>query len=248
MPLPLTEAREIVRRNSDLHNPVDAPTNYYALYHPVAKSALYVKTDEARFMSGFVGTFQTGVDLFRPLVTMRTNTPEVAADLMAEALTVGRPYLLFANVNQLPLIGGSMEVANERLYSIFALDVARFKPVMNVLVTHNKAPDGSPRTKIESNGLRATAGVNWQSPEFAELWVEADAEVRQRGWGTSVAAACIEAILRTNRRPLYLVEMSNEASVRLARNLGFVDTGARQAYADVVYRGHPAGQSAQTAR
>jgi len=243
MPLSLTEGRDLLRRHAEPNDPVDAPTNYYALYHPANKSALYVQTDEAHFITGFVGTFQTGIDLFRPLVTIRADTPETAADLMADALTVGRPYLLFANVNQLPLVGGSLEIANERLFSIFALDVARFKPVMNVLVTHNKAPDGSPRTKIESNGLRATAGVNWQSPEFAELWVEADAEVRQRGWGTSVAAACIEVILRGNRRPLYLVEMSNEGSVRLARNLGFIDTGARQAYADVIYRGHPGRQS-----
>jgi predicted GNAT family acetyltransferase len=85
------------------------------------------------------------------------------------------------------------------------------------------------------------AGVNWQSPAFAELYVHTDATVRQRGWGESVASVVTQAVLASGRTPLYLVESDNDPSRALAQKLGYVDTGARQVYADVVYLGHPVG-------
>jgi predicted GNAT family acetyltransferase len=110
------------------------------------------------------------------------------------------------------------------------------------MVVNKTAPDGTPRAEIHSGGLQAVAGVNWQSPGFAELYVHTEAEARQRGWGRSVAAACIERILGSGRIPLYLVEPGNEASVSLAQSLGFYSTGARQVFADAVYSGHPGTQ------
>ena len=233
------ELRPQIEHLLDTSNPADAPTAYYALYHDANRSALFVRTDGDRQAVGFVGRFQTGVDLFRPMVVMRCWQPEIAADLLDEALVRGRPYLLFSNLNQLPMVGGSLQIDNQRILAIYALDPARFQPVINVLVVNKNAPDGTPRAEIHSGGLQAAAGVNWQSPGFAELYVHTEAEARQRGWGRSVAAACTERILASGRIPIYLVEASNQASIALASSLGYYDTGARQVFADVVYTGHP---------
>ena len=232
----LREQRASITAMFDLHSAADSPTAYYALYHDPVRSVLAVRPGE-----GFVGRFQTGIDLFRPLVSMRCWRPEPAANLLAEALTPGRPYLFFANLSQLALIGGSLTLTHERVLSIYALDPARFKPQINVLIMYKTAPDGTPRCEIVSGkgSVQAVAGVNWQSPGFAELFVQTEPEVRQRGWGRSVAAACTEKILQSGRIPIYLVEPDNEASIRLATGLGYVDTGARQILADAVYQGHP---------
>jgi hypothetical protein len=235
----VNEQRTHIAPLFDINSAADAPTAYYALYHPMNRSTLFVQYNGDNRAVGFVGRFQTGIDLFRPLIVMRCWQPEVAADLMAEALVVGRPYLLFSNLNQIPMVGGSLEITNQRILAIYALDPARFSPITNVLVINKNAPDGSPRAEIHSGGLQAAAGVNWQSPGFAEVYVHTEPEARQRGWGRSVAAACTERILASGRIPIYLVESGNESSVTLAQGLGYYDTGARQVFADVVYQGHP---------
>jgi hypothetical protein len=137
------------------------------------------------------------------------------------------------------MVGGSLLINKDRILSLYALDPGRFVPVINVLVMNKTAPDGTPRAEIHSGGLQAAAGVNWQSPGFAEIFVHTEAEARQRGWGRSVAAACTERVLASGRLPIYLVEKNNEPSIRMAEGLGYVDTGARQVMADAVYLGHP---------
>jgi ribosomal protein S18 acetylase RimI-like enzyme len=179
------------------------------------------------------------LDLFRPVVVLRCWRAEVAADLLAEALTVGRPYIFFSNLNQLSLSGGSLQIENQRIMSIYVLDPGRFKREVNILVRLKNAPDGTPRAEIENAGVRAVAGVNWQSPGFAEVYVHVDPDARQKGWGRSVVLAVTERVLAGGRLPLYLVEPSNEASVKLAESVGYGDTGARQVLADAVYLGHP---------
>lgn len=235
----LREQRSLASTLLDASNPVDAPTAYYALYHDQARSALFVRGERPN-VRGFVGRFQTGMDLFRPLVTLRCQDATTAADLLAEALVVERPYILFCLMNQYILVGGSLDISNERILSIYTLDRAHFKAEINVLVTLGKTPQGAPRARIESNQQRAVAGVNWQSPGFAEVYVDVDPQVRQKGWGRSVLVACCEQVLAGGRQPIYLVEPSNAASVRLAESAGFVDTGARQVVADAIYKGHPA--------
>src|SRR5450432_4106994 len=239
MALSVVDQRTLIAPLLDLFSAADAPTAYYALYHDAKRSALYSLSDENSRAVGFVGRFQTGIDLFRPVIVMRCQEPEVAADLLAEACSIGRPYLMFSSLDQLPLVGGSLQVSNQRILAIYALDPASFTSVINVLVVNKTAPDGTRRAEIHSGDLQAIAGLNWQSPRFAEMYVYTDPEVRQRGWGRSVAAACTEQILATGRTPIYLVEADNEASVTLAESLGYYDTGARQVFADTVYLGHP---------
>jgi RimJ/RimL family protein N-acetyltransferase len=239
-PMSIHEQRTLVRRLLDDSSAADAPTAYYALFHDPTRSTLSIKQDESGQVLGFAGRFQTGIDLFRPLVTLRCQDAEIAADLLAQALIPEHPYILFTSLNQYPLVGGSFEIDNHRVLHIYRLDVRRFQPVINVLVKRNTAYDGTPRGVIESSGLRAVAGVNWQSPAFAELFAHTDAAARQRGWGESVVSAVTQAVLEGGRIPLYLVESDNEPSRALAERLGYADTGARQVYADAVYLGHPA--------
>ncbi len=236
------EQRTLVRRLLDDSSAADAPTAYYALFHDPARSTLFTAQDSAGQVVGFAGRFQTGIDLFRPLVTLICQGAEIAADLLAQALAPEHPYILFTGLSQYPLVGGNFEIDNHRILHIYRLDVRRFQPVINVLVRKEKTPGGTPRGVIESNGLRAVAGVNWQSPAFAELYVHTDPAVRQRGWGESVVSAVTQAVLAGGRIPLYLVESDNEPSRALAEKLGYVDTGARQVYADVVYLGHPGSE------
>lgn len=234
------DQRRLVRQLLDDASPSDAPTAYYALFHPAGRSTLVTRADDQGCALGFAGRFQTGLDLFRPLVTLGSRSAEVAADLLAELLQPGRPYILFADATQLPLVGGSVRILHEQILRVYRLDLARFRPEINVLVQCAQGPDGQPRCRIESGGLQAVAGLNWQSPAFAEVYVQTDPDARQRGWGRSVVAAISELVVRGGRVPIYLVEHDNEASQRLAEGLGYVDTGARQVYADVVYEGHPA--------
>ncbi len=233
------EQRKHIRRLFDPDRAADAPTAYYALFHNPNKSVLTVQQDPHARAIGFAGEFRTGIDLFRPLVTLRAPSPEVAADLLERVLTVNRAYILFASADQIAYTGGSLHVENERRLNILELDRALFEPEINVMVKQRTGPDGLPSFIIESNGYKAVAGINWQSPSFAEIFVHTDAAVRQKGWGLSVTIALTQHILATGRTPLYLVEPDNDPSLRLAEKIGYIDTGAQQALADVVYLGHP---------
>ncbi|GAB4572641.1 MAG: hypothetical protein Kow0077_12600 [Anaerolineae bacterium] len=239
----IREQRQIISRYLlDDSNIVDAPTAYYALYHDPQRSELRLKLRPSGRPDGFAGRFQTGYDLFRPLVTMRARHPEAAADLLADLLVPGRPYLFFATVNQLPLLGGSFQIETQRELLIYHLDSRLFHPRPNVMVVEHPVPGGPPRFEIHSGGLVAVSGINWQSPGFAELYVYTEAAARQRGWGRSVLMACTEYVLRSGRLPLYLVEAENAASRALAEDVGYVDTGGRQVLAEGIYLGHPARQ------
>lgn len=241
----IREQRRLIRNLLDDSSVTNAPTAYYALYHDAARSALVARASEDGRPLGFVGRFQTGHDLFRPLVTMVCRNPDLAADLMSEILTPGRPYIFFANLNQLPVLGQNFQIENQKMLHIFYLDQKRFQPSVNVLVIEKEAANGSPRYEIHSGGRQAVSGVNWISPGFAEIYVHTEPLARKRGWGRSVASACTEHILHDARQPLYLVEKGNEDSLALAQLLGYVDSGARQLYADVVYLGHPAQQNVE---
>ena len=234
------EARKQIRRLMDDSDPADAPTAYYSLFHPPDRSTLLVHQDEGGKTTGFVGRFQTGVDLFRPLVTLKCPNPEATADLLGKALVVGRPYILFAGLNQLSMVGGLMEIENQRILRIYTIDPRYFNPQVNVMVASKRSHDGSPRCEIVAEGKAiAVAGLNWKSPAFAEIFVQVDSSARERGWGSSVVSCITEELLKNGIRPVYLVENGNEASLNLVEGLGYYDTGSRQVYADTVYTGDP---------
>jgi predicted GNAT family acetyltransferase len=122
-----------------------------------------------------------------------------------------------------------VKVARSSLLHVYRLQPARFEPLINVLVQRVTSADGTPRFQIESQGqVVAMSGTNWRSPTFAEVFVFVHPKGRGRGWGKSVVSACTAALLEERIRPLYMVEEANEASIRIAEGMGYVDTGRRQ--------------------
>ncbi len=233
----LSEHRRYARQLLDDTSPKDAPTAYYMLFHDPNRSTLYTFFDEHGRTEGAVGVFQTGQDLFRPLVTMVCRNVQIAQRLLHKALIVGRPYIFFANINQLPLVSEDLQLTEQRILQIYNLDSRRFQPQINVMVERKTSANGSPRCEINLGSYQAVAGVNWQSPGFAEVYVYTDPEVRGRGWGRHVLVALTDEILRSGRQPIYLVEAENHASRQLAESVGYIDTGYRQVYADAVFVG-----------
>jgi hypothetical protein len=178
---------------------------------------------------GFITVSQTGMDLFRPLVTLRAPNDAAVAELLDAALAPNRPYHIIVPVTLASVVREHLEITKASLSCIYRLVPSRFQPIVNVLVQHVTSADGSPRFQIESQGqLVAMSGTNWRSPSFAEVFVYVHPKGRGRGWGKSVVSACTSVLLEERLRPLYMVEEDNRASIRIAEALGYVDTEHRE--------------------
>ena len=71
----IQDKRRAIRHLLREDDPADAMAAYYALYHPDDKTTLVVPpTTEGQRANGYVALSRTGIDLFRPLVTMRLPT------------------------------------------------------------------------------------------------------------------------------------------------------------------------------
>jgi L-amino acid N-acyltransferase YncA len=184
-------------------------------------------------VDGFIAVCQTGVDLFRPLVTLRAPDERTAADLLSTALAANRPYQVLVPITLASAVRSRLQTSRSALLQIYRLDPASFQPVINVLVQRVTSADGAPRFQIESQGeVVAMSGTNWRSPSFAEIFVYVHPKGRGRGWGRSVVSACTAALLEDGLRPLYLVEEGNAASIQIAEGLGYVDSGSRHYVAE----------------
>ena len=225
----LNEKRRAIRPLLSPSDPADALTSYYALWHDPRRTQLTLHHDDHRRVDGFITISQTGVDLFRPLVTLRAPDDTAAAELLRTALTPDRPCYFIVPVTLAAVVRSQLDVSRSSLNRIYLLDPARFQPVINVLVQSAGAADGAPRFQIESQGeIMAMSGTNWRSPAFAEVFVDTHPQGRGRGWGRSVVAACTAALLDERLRPLYIVDEGNEASIRTAEAVGYVDSGLRE--------------------
>jgi len=223
------ELRERVQPLLNLSAPADALVAYYALYHSPTRSALYVHLNRHALPDGFVAVCQTGQRLFQPVVALRTVDAAAAVALLRRALVPGRPYYLVTTPDLRDAAGEVLQIARPELNHIYELDLAQFEPVINVLVMAEGSATSAPRFVIRSQGeIAAEAGINWQSPHFAEMYVATQPAAQGRGWGRSVAAACTQWVIQSGRRPLYVVEAGNARSIALAEALGYRDTGARE--------------------
>ncbi len=90
----LNEKRRAIRPLLSPTDPADALTSYYALWHDPRRTQLTLHHDDRHRVDGFVTISQTGVDLFRPLVTLRAPDDTAAARAAAHSLDA-RPALLF---------------------------------------------------------------------------------------------------------------------------------------------------------
>lgn len=230
----LESRRRAIRPLLDEIKPVDALASYYAFYHPERKTSLILYPPAANVAQGYIALSRTGMDLFRPLLTMRLPLDDqiAAAELVQTALPENAPAILIAPEDHAPLLKAFFDVQSEEKLHILVLDRGRYQPVINVLVTDEKTPDGHPRFVIRArqneNRVVASASINWQTPIFAEISVFTESDQRRQGWGRSVTAALCQYILDGGRTPLYVVGENNHPSRKLAESSGFVDLGIRQ--------------------
>jgi ribosomal protein S18 acetylase RimI-like enzyme len=231
----LASQRALIGTLLDSNSPADAFTAYYALHHDPKRTAIFLHHNSHQHVDGFLVRAQTGLDLFRPVVVMRAQSPEASVELFRSGLTHHRPYYLVAPIAIQPYITGSLTVSDAEILRVFMLDVTRFEPQVNVMVVANPTADGNPRYEVSQNGIvYAAAGLNWQSPRFAEIYVYTEPAARGRGWGKAVVMALANDLLKRGLRPLYVVNEHNTASISLATSAGFIDTNAREFSGQVV--------------
>ena len=213
----------------------DGMTAYYAFYHPADKTTVVPSQNRAGVVDGFVTVSRTGIDLFRPLLTMRLPLADLERSraLLWQVLPAGQEAFTAVPESHLPLLRAVCEIQSEEPLLVYALPRQWLNPHINVLVVREDEEDGSPCFVIKQlvEGQRtavAVASLNWLSPYFGELAVRTRPEYRQRGFGRSVVAALADYLLAHSRTPLYVVNAHNAPSIHLAQSLGFVDTGVRE--------------------
>ncbi len=228
----LAEKRRAIRRLLDDFSPADAIASYYAFHHPDNKTQLLTYPADSARANGYIALSRTGIDLFRPLVTLRLPPADMDAgvDLIYQALMPGTAVFLIAPPSYLPLLHAVFDTQTEEELHIFTLDRTRFEPVINVLVTQTTGPNNLPRfiirqTNSPDREIVASASLNWQSPRFAEIAVTVSPQRQRQGWGRSVVAAMVDYLLKNGRNPLYLTAPHNTASIKLAQSVGFKYSG-----------------------
>ncbi|HSM56137.1 MAG TPA: GNAT family N-acetyltransferase [Candidatus Sulfomarinibacteraceae bacterium] len=243
----LRRRRKAIRQLLDERKAEDAMAAYYAFYHPDERTSLYLYPDQAEKPRGYLAASRTGIDLFRPLLTLRLpdDDPQGAADLIYDALEPGASVFIHSAAEDGPLLSALFDVHSEQRLLLYRLDRSRFEPIVNVLVMRSDTPDGKPRfiirpTHAESGGeIGASASLNWQTRYFAEVTVYTNPQYRQRGWGRSVVAALADELLHNGQLPLYEVSEQNEASINLAESVGFVHSGVHTLLLEATLRERP---------
>ncbi len=240
----LTQQRRAIYHLLDETNPADGMAAYFAFYHPDNRTILRPFPYTAIRAKGYVALSRTGMDLFRPFVTLRLpiRNMQTSTDVIYEAIDVGMAVILNSPARYAPLLHALFEIQSEEQLSLFVLRPSNFQPVINVLVTQDKAPNGMPRFSIrdrENDVIGASATLNWQSPSLAEIGVTTHPGYRRRGWGRSVVSSMVNYLLENGRTPLYVVAQNNEASTQLAERVGFTDSGVREIMIQAVLNPRP---------
>jgi RimJ/RimL family protein N-acetyltransferase len=228
-----TERRPVIGHLLDERQPADTTAVYFAYYHGEERTWLVTSPPEAERAEGYILLAQTGMDLFRPFLTLRLPPDmEQATKLIYDALRPETTVILNTPDEYMPLIRACFAIESEEQLQMMVLDPTHFEPVVNVLVTQEVGIGGRPRFVIrhraDDNQVLAVASVNWQTPHFADVSVNTQANARQQGYGRSVLAALVNYLLEEGIQPIYNVRTDNAASIRLARGLGFFNRGRRE--------------------
>lgn len=229
----LTQQRRAIFHLLDEKNLADGMAAYFAFYHPDNRTVLRPYPYTAARAKGYVALSRTGMDLFRPFVTLRLpiHDMQTSTDVIYEAIDVRTAVILNAPSRYAPLLHALFDIQTEEHLSLYQLRPSSFQPIINVLVTQDQAPNGLPRFLIrdrDNDVIGASATLNWQSPSYAEIGVTTNPGYRRRGWGRSVVSAMANYLLENGRTPLYVVAQNNEASIQLAESVGFTDSGVRE--------------------
>lgn len=242
----LAAERSAIRHLLDEHSPADAAASYYAFYHPDGQTQLLPYPAGAVRAQGYVALSRTGLDLFRPLLTLRLPIQDMAVstEVIYQELVPGTAVILLTPAAYLPLLRALFDIHSEEHLDVLVLDRSRFEPIINVLVSSSTGPNGLPRFVIRNTNspeqeVVASSGINWQTPHFAEISVNTAVSQQRQGWGKSVAAAMVQYLLSNGRAPLYMVAQQNRASQELARSIGFTGSGASKVMLQAVLKPRP---------
>jgi uridine phosphorylase len=181
-----TERRPVIGHLLDERQPADTAAVYFAYYHGEERTWLVTSPPEAERAEGYILLAQTGMDLFRPFLTLRLPPDmEQATKLIYDALRPETAVILNTPDQYMPLIRACFAIESEEQLQMMVLDPAHFEPVVNVLVTQEIGIGGRPRFVIrhraEDNQVLAVASVNWQTPHFADVSVNTQANAQRQG-------------------------------------------------------------------
>ncbi|MEM7335471.1 MAG: GNAT family N-acetyltransferase [Chloroflexota bacterium] len=244
----LFEKRQAIRHLLDEQMIVDGLATFFAFHYDESKTTIVTMPEATVSADGYVAFSRTGMDLFRPFVTMRLpmHNHELAAQLVYSAIPEGTAVIMNIPTHHFPLIQAFFDIQTEERLKLYVLSEERPEPIINVLVTEDKHPNGYPRFLIRANDdpsrpVGAAAGLNWLGPKFAEIAVNTNPSYRRRGWGKSVVSSMVQYVLRNGREPIYAVSDQNSASIQLAESVGFVDSGVQQYLLQATLRPNPLG-------
>jgi hypothetical protein len=243
----LADQRQAIRPLLNEQDPADAAEIFYAFHHPKEKINLFTYPKGSASSTGYICSGMTGIDLFRPLVTLRlplvSTGRKIDFDeglkLIYSALPIGAEIIISAPSNYYALLSAIIDIHREETLPLLVLDKSLNKPMINVLVTRAESHDSLPRyiirrTDKTSGGklgdIVASAGVNWQTPRFTDIYVHTNNKFRRMGMGKSVVTYLVKDILDSGRTPLYSVATENNPSYELARSVGFVDSGMTEKF------------------
>jgi len=220
--------RAAITKLLDLTDPHDALTAYYALYCPSEQATVHLMWERDEPIS-FLVICQTAVELFTPLVVLRSCSAGVTEKLLRKYLSPGREYFFALgewDVEPLRMACRTWEEEHELIYT---LDPAEFVPHRHPSLRRTDREDGRLRFEIVLGGeVVSQASTNWESPYFAEIGVVTEEAYRGQGLGKAVVSACTEALLERGIAPLYMTDEDNLASRRLCEALGYRFPGHRE--------------------
>jgi RimJ/RimL family protein N-acetyltransferase len=220
--------REAILSLLDPKDPEDALTLYYALYYPSERVTLHVAREQDEPV-GFLTICQAAVELWTPLVVLRTESADVTYKLLHESLRPGREYFFAIAEWDVPPLERACRIWEDDHERIYTLNPDDFVPHHHPALRRNDREDGRIRFEIVLGGrVVSRAGTNWESPYFGEIGVVTDEPYRGQGLAKAVVSACTEALFERGIAPLYMASEDNLASRHVCETLGYCFHGQRE--------------------
>jgi len=195
-------------------DPADADADYYARHH--AGSVVHVARD-----GDAAGAIVHAAGFLGPVAVLRADHARVLPLLLAHAPRGSRYVKTTA-----ALADGL--VAAVRVESPVRMRVAWLPhgaPPPPVLVPAEIVVGNSEASVLVDQVRASRCRVIWRSTRFAEVAIETEPAFRRRGFGRAAVAAMSSLLLREGVAPIYVTDVRNVASLRLAAGLGFVACG-----------------------
>jgi len=204
-------------------DPADADADYYARHH--AGSVVHVARD-----GDAAGAIVHAAGFLGPVAVLRADHARIVPLLLAHAPR-GRRY-----VKTTAALADGLTAA-ARLESPVRMRVAWLphgapKPV--ALAPAEIVVSDTAASVLVHGVLASRCRVIWRSARFAEVAIDTEPAFRRRGFGRAAVAAMSSRLLGEGVAPVYVADVENLASLRLAAGLGFVACGEELAgYAEL---------------